>query len=227
MSNFTNNVVKALQTVDWSNVPIGAKAVILSAAEHLSALNAARIAYASEFPADAEGEPDVGNIHSNIRALKSELAAFKEATGSESAKELLDKVAEEMAAAIREVEVSPFERLKQALQADAEYAWSWHCNLAMPIMDSIRCTSAQANKAGADLMQYLFGVDVRKFPQWKHVEPGAMSDDRRITDMAAKHGIGPTSGLGFARELLSGVTASAESVTFPSAAEQCGHASQR
>lgn len=34
------------------------------------ALKAARIAYASEFPPNADGEPDVGNIHANIRLLK-------------------------------------------------------------------------------------------------------------------------------------------------------------
>lgn len=33
-------------------------------------LKAARIAYASEFPPDENGDPDVGNIHANIRALK-------------------------------------------------------------------------------------------------------------------------------------------------------------
>lgn len=38
-------------------------------------LRAARIAYASEFPLDAEGLPDVGNIHANIRKLKAELEA--------------------------------------------------------------------------------------------------------------------------------------------------------
>jgi hypothetical protein len=36
----------------------------------VSELEAARIAYASEFPLSADGEPDVGNIHANIRALK-------------------------------------------------------------------------------------------------------------------------------------------------------------
>jgi hypothetical protein len=35
---------------------------------------AARMAYASEFPPNEEGEPDVGSIHQNIRALKAELA---------------------------------------------------------------------------------------------------------------------------------------------------------
>ncbi|MBU9635470.1 hypothetical protein C6Q15_28215 [Burkholderia multivorans] len=35
----------------------------------------ARIGYASEFPLDAEGLPDIGNIHANIRKLKAELEA--------------------------------------------------------------------------------------------------------------------------------------------------------
>lgn len=38
-----------------------------------SEYRAARIAYASEFPLDINGEPDVGNIHANIRSLKSHL----------------------------------------------------------------------------------------------------------------------------------------------------------
>lgn len=38
-------------------------------------LEAARIAYASEFELNADGEPDVGSIHANIRALKSQLSA--------------------------------------------------------------------------------------------------------------------------------------------------------
>ena len=40
-------------------------------------LRAARIAYASEFPLNEEGDPDVGSIHQNIRALKAELAQAK------------------------------------------------------------------------------------------------------------------------------------------------------
>lgn len=39
-------------------------------------LEAARIAYASEFEPDADGVPDVGNIHANIRALKAQLSAI-------------------------------------------------------------------------------------------------------------------------------------------------------
>jgi hypothetical protein len=73
-------------------------------------------------------------------------------------------------APVGEATLSAFEFLKAALHADGDYAWSWHCNLAMPIMDSIHCAPELANKAGADLMQYLFGIDVRKFDQWHHDE---------------------------------------------------------
>lgn len=44
----------------------------------INELEAARMAYANEFPLNSEGEPDVGNIHENIRAIKAELAAWKE-----------------------------------------------------------------------------------------------------------------------------------------------------
>ena len=40
-------------------------------------LEAARIAYASEFPPDAEGLPDTGSIHANIRAMKARVAELE------------------------------------------------------------------------------------------------------------------------------------------------------
>lgn len=43
----------------------------------LDGLKASRIAYANEFPLNADGEPDVGNIHANIRSLKAQLAEAK------------------------------------------------------------------------------------------------------------------------------------------------------
>lgn len=45
----------------------------------IAELEAARIAYASEFEPDASGDPDVGNIHANIRAMKAKLAAAQSA----------------------------------------------------------------------------------------------------------------------------------------------------
>ena len=44
--------------------------------QHNAGLKAARIAYASEFEPDADGDPDVGNIHANIRALKAQLSTI-------------------------------------------------------------------------------------------------------------------------------------------------------
>ncbi len=41
----------------------------------IAEMEAARIAYASEFPLSGNGEPDVGSIHQNIRALKAQIAA--------------------------------------------------------------------------------------------------------------------------------------------------------
>lgn len=45
----------------------------------VSGLRAARMAYASEFPLNADGEPDVGNVHANIRALKARAERLAEA----------------------------------------------------------------------------------------------------------------------------------------------------
>lgn len=45
-----------------------------------SSLRASRIAYANEFPLNANGEPDVGSIHQNIRALKAENSRLRKAS---------------------------------------------------------------------------------------------------------------------------------------------------
>ena len=46
-------------------------------AARVAELEAARIAYASEFPPDAEGLPDTGRIHANICAMKVRVAELK------------------------------------------------------------------------------------------------------------------------------------------------------
>lgn len=52
-----------------------ARAAIEPYAKRIAQLEAARFAYASEFPPDENGDPDVGSIHENIRKLKAELEA--------------------------------------------------------------------------------------------------------------------------------------------------------
>lgn len=46
--------------------------------ERIAELEAARLAYASEFPSGPDGQPDVGSIHANIRALKDALREIGE-----------------------------------------------------------------------------------------------------------------------------------------------------
>ena len=57
---------------------------------------------------------------------------------------------------------SAFVALTQAINSDPEYAWGWHCNLAMPIKDEIGCSHLDANKAAARIMQTIFSVDTTK-----------------------------------------------------------------
>lgn len=70
-------------------------------------------------------------------------------------------------------ETHPFEMLKQRMHADSEYAWSWQCNVAMPIMDELpknndyRDRHKLANAAAARVMRHVFDIDVTGWPEWK------------------------------------------------------------
>lgn len=66
---------------------------------------------------------------------------------------------------------NPFELLKEQIHSDPEYAWAWHCKLAMSIKDSIKVSHSTANKTGADLMSYLFEYDIRKHPSFSDEKP--------------------------------------------------------
>ena len=60
----------------------------------------------------------------------------------------------------------PFDALKRAIFTDHDYAWSWQCNLAMPMFDGGMSGEA-ANEGAACIMEHLFGVNVREFPEWE------------------------------------------------------------
>jgi len=62
-----------------------------------------------------------------------------------------------------------YEILKKAIQDDDDYAWSWHCNIAVPFMDE-GGTHEMANRAAARCMRTMFGVDVSLFDQWVSFE---------------------------------------------------------
>ena len=62
--------------------------------------------------------------------------------------------------------------VSKAIRNDPDYAWSWHCNIAMAAMDE-GVDHLTANKLAARFLMILTGVDTTKnpfFPQ-EEVEP--------------------------------------------------------
>lgn len=51
------------------------------------------------------------------------------------------------------------EIIMEAMKLDDDYAWSWHCNIAMPIKDLTNLSHRKCNQIAAFLMDRLFGVD--------------------------------------------------------------------
>jgi len=60
----------------------------------------------------------------------------------------------------------PLRELVAHLKADMDCAWSWHCNLAMPMQDE-GVSHEQANRAAARIMFTVFGVDVTQHKHWE------------------------------------------------------------
>lgn len=56
-----------------------------------------------------------------------------------------------------------------ALAADRGWAWGWHCNLAMPIKDTLGVSHIEANQTAAWLMQHLFKIDVTSWPEYTDI----------------------------------------------------------
>ena len=61
----------------FTGEPYKANGDLDAARLEVARLQAARMAYASEFPPDGEGEPDVGSIHQNIREMKAEIERLR------------------------------------------------------------------------------------------------------------------------------------------------------
>ena len=51
--------------------------------------------------------------------------------------------------------------LKEAFKKDPDYAWSWHCNIAVCSMDEDMEHDA-ANRAAAKFMKLAFSIDTEK-----------------------------------------------------------------
>lgn len=57
------------------------------------------------------------------------------------------------------------DHLKKVMKDDTEYAWGWHCNIAMPAYDS-GISPIAANLASARIMKHLFDIDITQNPNW-------------------------------------------------------------
>lgn len=100
MSEIQRYIVDAFSKHDWSleQDNFGGDlvkyddhaAIVAQLEERNSGLEAARLAYASEFPLNSKGEPDVGSIHQNIRKLKSYYAQLE--TDLASAKTAMQEI---------------------------------------------------------------------------------------------------------------------------------------
>ena len=55
------------------------------------------------------------------------------------------------------------EDLAFSMSIDPDYAWSWHCNIAMVAQDA-GAPHKEANERSADFMMRAFGVDTSKPP---------------------------------------------------------------
>lgn len=64
---------------------------------------------------------------------------------------------------------SPFSLLCSQIQSDPDYAWGWHCNLAMASVDEGMYYAA-ANRAAARFM-HQFGVDMTQHPNYVAMKP--------------------------------------------------------
>lgn len=65
---------------------------------------------------------------------------------------------------------TPMCMLMEKLKAEEDYAWSFHCNIAMPAMDNLNISHEEANRFAAKLMKHMFDVDTSEFKWFKDLE---------------------------------------------------------
>ncbi len=82
---------------------------------------------------------------------------------------------------------SPLSELQAALHADADYAWTWQCNLACIGIDSVSDMAnvaedehltphEAANRRAAQFMRNTFDLDIRTNEHWKEFEAQWMNE---------------------------------------------------
>ncbi len=61
--------------------------------------------------------------------------------------------------------------LREAFKEDPEYAWAWHCNLAMSAYDE-GLPHPAANRAAARFMSIAFNIDMTKHEFFEDTQRG-------------------------------------------------------
>lgn len=80
--------------------------------------------------------------------------------------------------------IQDFGKMWRLIKDDPEYAWSWQCNIAVPIMDA-GVEHRHANEYAARVMRSMFGVDITENPSWKATFP---DDHYRLFKLYTKDG---------------------------------------
>lgn len=68
----------------------------------------------------------------------------------------------------------PFDVLKEQIRSDPEYAWAWHCNLAVPMTD-VGVGRKEADQASALILSQMFDCDITTHPYWQGEKSGAQA----------------------------------------------------
>ena len=63
--------------------------------------------------------------------------------------------------------INPYSALRKLMIDDPEYAWSFHCNIAMPIRDNSKHSYNESNILAAVIMNHLFKIDTSKNEHYK------------------------------------------------------------
>ncbi len=79
-------------------------------------------------------------------------------------------------------------KLCKSLREDLDYAWTWHCNIAMAAFDA-GCPHDVANEGAARFMQLLAGVDTREHPAFQGTQDHPMRNDKTAPAQPAWHDV--------------------------------------
>lgn len=79
--------------------------------------------------------------------------------------------------------------VQENMQKDSDYAWSWHCNIAMAVVDE-GGSHELGNRAAVRFMQMAFNVDTSKSPHYQYKDITEEEAAKLLNSYNELHGIG-------------------------------------